>query len=377
MNNKEAMYDVIVVGAGPAGCRTAELVSKRGFKTALFEKQAEVGNPVQCTGLISHRLKSIITDLPKNVVLNKINHAKFFTPKTEFELESRRPFYVVDRSRLDKLLFFKARKAGVDTHTSTAFSDFELKRGPVIKKTESGEIIREDALVVHTLADKMRTKLLVGADGPISNVASKAGLMRPSNVLTGAQATVRGEFAENTVELFFDYRLTPDFFGWVVPLSEKEARIGVAARNNNVVASLRNLVHNRTNGGVHKSSVKPDVAGRINFGLMKRTSAERLMVVGDAAAQVKPFSGGGVVYSLIGAGHCANACTKSLSTNNFSADLLEREYDRKWKAQLAGPIKRGLMMRRFTSGSERKMNFTFNMASKFKFLLERFDVDLL
>jgi len=372
-----SIYDVVVVGAGPAGCRTAELVSKRGFKTALIEKRSEIGQPVQCAGLISHRLKSIIPDLPKNIILNKINHAKFFTPKTEFELESKRPFYVVDREQLDKLLFFKARKAGVETHKSTAFNDFELKRGPVIKKTESGEIMREDAMIVHTLTDKIQTKLLVGADGPISNVASKAGLMRPSNVLTGAQATVRGEFAENTVELFFDYNLTPDFFGWVVPLSAKEARIGVAARNNNIVASLKNLIHNRTNGGVHKSSIKPDVAGRINFGLMKRTSAERVMVVGDAAAQVKPFSGGGVVYGLIGAGHCANACIKSLSSNNFSADFLEREYDRKWKSQLGSPIKRGLMMRRFTSGSERKMNFVLEMASRFKFILQGFDADML
>ena len=86
------MYDVAVIGAGPAGSRTAELIARRGYKVALIEKDAEVGLPVQCTGLVSSRLKDIVPDLPDSVILNSVNRACFFATSAGFCLESKRPF---------------------------------------------------------------------------------------------------------------------------------------------------------------------------------------------------------------------------------------------------------------------------------------------
>ncbi len=364
------MYDVVVVGAGPAGCRIAELASKRGLTTALVDKKKDIGKPVQCTGLVSHRLKSIITNMPDNIVLNKVNRAKFFYPSGNFELESKKLFFVIDREKLDKFLFLRARQAGVDTSISTFFEDFESVKAANIRADKM--LDKEDSLILKTSEGKMQTRILVGADGPISTVASKASLIRPSNILTGVQVTVDGNFDPNSVELHFDSNITPDLFGWVVPLSEKRARIGVAAKKN-ALNGLNTMLKKK----LHEGYVKPDVAGRINFGLMKRTSAERIMLIGDAACQVKPFSGGGVIYGLLGAGYCANTCIKAVNKEDFSSRFFKQEYDNKWKSHLGGPIKRGMLFRRLLSGSNTKMNLLLGVAKYFKFILEGFDVDLL
>ena len=354
-----------VVGAGPAGSRTAELIARHGFKVALVEKNTDVGLPVRCTGLISSRLMDIVPDLPASAILNRIDSARFFATANSFELRSRRPFYVVDREKLDKFLYLRARKAGAAADTGMLFKDFELS-----SKDD------EDFLTLHTSKGKVQTRLLVGADGPVSTVAEKAGLERPANMMTGMQMTVPGDYDASTAELIFSEELTPDFFGWVVPLSETRARVGVAAKQN-ALAGLRTLVEKRTGGLVKAADVKPDVAGKINFGLMQRTSAERVMVVGDAACQVKPFSGGGVVYSLMGAGYAANAAVKALKSGDFSAAFLKEEYDDRWKDHLAKPIKRGLMYRRILLGSDRRMNLLFRLGGAGKSVIEGFDADLL
>lgn len=359
------VYDVAVIGAGPVGSRTAELIAKRGYKVALLEKNADVGLPVQCTGLVSSRLADIVSGMPDNVVLNRVNRARLFATSTGFELKSKRPFLVVDREKLDKFLFLRARQAGASAETGILFREFERSR--------AGE---DEFLTLLTSKGKVQARLLIGADGPLSTVAVRAGLERPANMLIGMQMTVQGEFDPDAVELIYSRELTPDFFGWVVPLNEKQARIGVAARHN-PLAGLKTLIEKRTGGAVKADDVKPDVAGKINFGLMERTSAERVMVVGDAACQVKPFSGGGVVYGLLGAGFCANAALKALKAGDFSAEFLRQEYDSAWKAHLAGPIKRGLLYRRILLGSDRRMNALFGIGKLGRPVIEGFDADLL
>ena len=365
-----------MIGAGPIGCRVSELVSRRGFKTILIDKKEDVGTPVQCTGLVSHRLKRIVTDLPDNVILNELNSAKFYYDSDEFEIKSKKPFYVIDREKFDKFMFLKARQSGVEIKLQTEFKDFEIRRNSSIGKTTEGLIIKEDSVFVNTDEGKLQTKLLVGADGPISTVASKANLMRPSNILTGVQTTVSGNFDVDSVELHFSSDISPDFFGWVVPINSKKARIGLASKKDSL-NRLKTFVNLRTDGNVNKSDVKPDVVGRINFGLMNRTSSERILTVGDAACQVKPFSGGGVIYGLIGAGYCSNACIRALTAGNFSHEYLQNEYDKKWKSHLKIPIKKGMIMRTLLSGSDEKMNLMLSMAKRFQFLVERLDVDIL
>jgi flavin-dependent dehydrogenase len=113
---------------------------------------------------------------------------------------------------------------------------------------------------------------------------------------------------------------------------------------------------------------------------MKRTTAERVLLVGDAACMIKPFSGGGIIYGLIASGNCADACIKALEKNEFSKKFLMKEYDKKWKKILEKPIKKGLRYRKiFDKLSDWQLDLFFNITNKLRLtkFLESFDMDLL
>ncbi len=347
-------YDVLVVGAGPAGCRTAELIGRQGYSVLVIEEHAEVGKPVQCAGLVSWRLLEQLPDLPKDMIINIVKKANFFSPSERITLKSKKPVYVIDRAGLDKYLCGKAKEVA-NVKLSTTFEGYEAKDGCV---------------VAHTTKGDFEAKLLVGADGVNSTVARQAKLKRPDNALAGLQTTVDGSFDPEAVELWFGSSVSPGFFAWVIPESSRRARIGLATRSR-----TSNYFENFLKKRVGKVK-KADVAGTMNFGLMQ-TTTERVLLVGDAACQIKPFSCGGIVYGLIGARYCANACVEALKQNRFDAEFLKDAYDKRWKAQLEGPIRRGLLYRRISQASDGTLDFLFKSGKRFAFLLEFMDMDFL
>lgn len=351
-------YDVIVVGAGPVGCRTAELIAKKGYEVLILEEHNKTGKPLQCAGLVSWRLKQLITNLPENIIINKVNYAKFFSPsKNYLELESKKPVYVIDRPALDNFLASKAKESGAQLKLSTRFLDFSYF---------------QDRIEVRTTKGNFRTKLLVGADGPNSTVAKKAELAQPENVLIGMQTNVKGYFDPYAVELWLGKKISEDFFGWVIPENENTARIGIASKKRTAY-HFRKFLKRRVN-----KIEKPSVVGTIKYGLMKDTVAQRVLVVGDAACQVKPFSGGGIVYGLIGSGFTALTCIKALKKETYDSNFLKETYDKQWKKKLGWPIRKGLLLNKVIHMMPDWLLDSFiNYANWFKFLLKKIDMDML
>ncbi|MEM5870284.1 MAG: NAD(P)/FAD-dependent oxidoreductase [Candidatus Aenigmatarchaeota archaeon] len=341
------MFDCVVVGAGPAGCRTAEIVAREGYEVLILEEHPRIGEPVQCTGLVSKRIGKI----PREIILNKVKKAKFFCGKEFFEVDSREPMFVLDRRKYDLWLARKAKKAGAVLQTSTRFLD-----------------LKQDKIL--TTKGKFQTKILVGADGPNSTVAKKVGIELPKNLLFGLQVEVQSNFDANTVELHFG--LIPNSFAWVVPEDEERARVGLLSFQN-PNKYLEKFLKKRF-GKIRIFNSTGDV---IRYGLIKNSVSEKVLLVGDAACQVKPFSLGGLIYNKISSEIAGKAVIKSLEENNFSLNFLRENYDKKWKEKLAWPIRKGIFLRWLFSKISRKGIFS----SIKKFGLEKFanflDVDLL
>lgn len=355
----DKLLDVIIVGASVAGCRTAEILSSHGHRVLVIEEHEKIGRPLKCSGLISWRLLELLPKLPKEIIINTVDGAKFFSPSGNFfMLKSKKPVYVVDREKLDNYLAKKAIKSGAKIKTSTKFESFKLTDEGVEIKTNRG---------------KFQSKILIGADGANSKVEQLAGIKQPTDLMTGIQTTIEGNFDPSSVELWFGSSVAPNFFAWIIPLNETEARIGLATKTNSRYY-FEKFLEKRL--GRKK---QPDVAGSIRFGIMD-TVSDRILLVGDAACMTKPISGGGVVYGLIGAECCANACIKSLKKNKFEYEFLKQEYDKKWKEKLEKSIKKGLFYRRILDRlSDKQLEFLFTYGKAFRLtrILESFDMDLL
>lgn len=313
--------DALIVGAGPAGCKTAELIAKGDYDVLVLEEHSEVGRPVQCTGLVSERIGKI----PEEIIVNRIKKARFYSGGEFFEVKSKNPVYVIDREKFDKHLSKKAEDAGVKFKFRTRFLNFNHGK-------------------VKTTDGNYETKLLIGADGPNSLVAKKVGIKLPDNVLFAVQVCMKSDFESDTVELWFGSDIAPGLFAWVVPENDNKARVGLIT-NKNPNVYLEKFLKKRFG----RAKTKSRFGDMIRYGLIKKSVADSVLLVGDAACQIKPFSAGGLVYGQIGATYAGGACIKSLEAEDFSEKILFKNYDKQWKKKLASPIKKGLLMKKIFS----------------------------
>lgn len=344
------MHDVIVVGAGPAGCRIAGIVAKHGYDVLVLEEHPRMGTPVQCTGLVSKK----IGKTPRNTILNKINKAKFCCGDEYFEIKSKESMLLLDREKYDVWIARNAKRFGAEFKLSTRFLDF--KNGTVLTNHE-----------------KINTKILVGADGPNSPVAKSVGIKLPDNLVFAVQATIESSFRPDTIELHFSSDIAPGSFAWVVPENKKTARVGLmTTKKSNKY--LDNFLKER----FPDSKILNKTGDVIRYGLIEESVADNVLLVGDAACQVKPFSGGGLVYNKIGAEIAGDAIVKSLETNDFSKEFLMKNYDKKWKEELTLPIIQGMLIKSIFSGIS-NMPIIFSIIRLFGIpkLADFLDVDFL
>jgi geranylgeranyl reductase family protein len=333
--------DALIVGAGPAGCKTAELVSKKGYEVLVVEEHPSIGKPTQCTGLVSKK----IGKLTKEVIVNKIKKARFFSGKEFFEIKSKHPVFVINREKFDKHIARSARVAGVKFKLSTRFTDFK----------------------------NYHSKIFVGADGPNSTVAKMAGIKLPNNLLFAAQVKAKYVFDSDIVELWFGSDIAPGLFAWVVPENEEIARVGLMS-DKNPNKYLEKFLKMR----FEKIQISDRIGDVIRFGLIDCSVSDKLLLVGDAACQVKPFSAGGLVYGQIGARYAAEACVKALEANDFSKHFLIENYDKKWKRELKDPMEKGFLFKKiFSKIGDKPSSFSLIKNLGISKLSNFFDMDFL
>ncbi len=308
-------YDVVVVGAGPAGAIAAKYAAINGAKTLLIEEHASIGSPVQCTGLISTKALRECELGEGNFVLSKIRGAFVYAPNGEEACIRGKDIkaYVIDRKIFDRALVELALDNGVDILMKTRFIGMDTGKISVISNGEKTEISGD---------------IIIGADGIQSCVGRAAGLPRCEKFLSGIQfeAPYIPKDPEY-VEIFTGNEIAPGFFGWAVPFSGM-ARIGLA-RNPGLSARyyLEKLLNHPIVASRYGGSRTEHVVGGIPLGPPRKTVSKNVMLAGDAAGQVKPTSGGGIymgaVCAKIAGEVAARACRKEGTLS---------EYETKWRS---------------------------------------------
>ncbi|SDF35904.1 geranylgeranyl reductase family [Methanolobus vulcani] len=342
-------YDVIVVGGGPIGSVAARYAAINGSKTLILEDHAFIGSPVGCTGLLSTRAVSECEIGPSDSsILNSVRGA-FIHPMQGDCLPvdgKKTKAYVVSRKIFDRKLAAKALEEDVDLWLNSRVTGIERSQNKQkVSVVRSGE------------KQVLKAKVVIGADGVRSQIAKWSGLGNVIEVLPGIQAEVPYQSDDtNFVELFLGSQV-PGFFGWTVPVNESISRVGMAVDPKYGMPAhrvLENLLTKNKHVASRYSAGKLDlVMGGIPLGPLEKTYSDGVIIVGDAAGQVKPTSGGGIYTGAVCAKIAGEIAAKAAEQENSSASFLS-EYDRQWRAKLGKELAMGMRIHRFAAGLKDK-----------------------
>jgi len=299
---------ITIIGGGPVGNYLAYLFSKGGKEVRVVEEHDCIGKPVQCTGIVTSEFEKII-NLEKKFVVNKVRRAKIYSSQKNFiELNLKKQNLILDRSKLDFHLHELAKEEGVRYILGKRFN------GNDRNKIKIGN-------------DYIETDYLIGADGPFSTVARNNDMLCGRKFVVGSQARVNVKCESDLVEFF----LGIGSFGWLVPESDEIARVGVISYTKpnvylNQLLDLRckncNII-DKQGGFVPLYNPKQ---------ILKK---DNILLVGDAATQVKPTTFGGLVPGLLAAETMVNdintydkAVRKKLHKDLYLGLMIRKVMDR-------------------------------------------------
>ncbi|MFB6068525.1 MAG: geranylgeranyl reductase family protein [Halobacterium sp.] len=318
------MYDFAVVGVGPAGARFARRAAERGYDVVAFESGG-LGKPLACSGHVSLDVWEFVPeDAREGLFQNDIRGARFHLGGAD---SPAYPFYkqtpvsnAIDRVRLDRVLADAARDAGADVreqHTVTGVTEHRDR----VELTVRGPDETFD----------VAAKMVAGSDGPRSRVRDALGLPDPGEFLHGALAfDPDPDHAD-----FVDVHLTvPEFFAWRIPRGDAGVEYGLAAAPGEDVPGMFDALVD--DYGV---SVEHRCSGLIPVGPPDTVTSHRGFLLGDAAGQTKPFTGGGIRYGMT----AADCAARELDPDRPGTLA---GYERAWRAELGRDIAVGHLVRR-------------------------------
>lgn len=321
-------HDVIVIGAGPAGLIAASEAARKVEDVLVTEEHERVGEPDHCAGLLSVTgLKTLGLAPPAAAVQNRVNGARIYSPSGNSFLvtRGRREAVVVDRRVFDQWLADTATGLGVKVLTRTRVTGV-CREANGITGVHMGETELE------------RSSVLIDAEGAGCQISKAAGLPAVERKCKHAalQYEVRNaDVDDDVVEMFYSRRIAPGFFAWIVPLGDRRARVGLAARDRPVArldAAIRH--HPVFKSRLSRAVVERRIGGVVLVGLpVRKTFCGGFMVVGDAAGMTKPTTGGGVIVGGSAARIAGRTAARAVSEADTSAGFL-REYEVSWQAVL-------------------------------------------
>jgi geranylgeranyl reductase family protein len=343
------LYDVIVVGGGPTGSYAACRLAEKGCRVVVLEQKRKVGEPVCCTGIIGEECVNLFA-IEDNVILRQVNAARLFSPSGNMLglWREETQACILDRAAFDVAMAGRAQKAGVDYILNSPVKDIAIERDKVsVEVSHQGGGLNFEARAV------------IIASGSGSRLCERLGLGSVGDFTVGAQAEVE-TVGVDEVEVYFGREIAPGFFAWLVPTSPPMARVGLMSRKNSGVYLGKLMASLLAQGKIASSEVELSY-GVVPLKPLGRTCGERLIVIGDAAGQVKPTSGGGIYYGLLCADIAANTLHQALEDDDLSARRLSR-YERGWKKKLGRELKTGYWARKlFERLSDRQIDRIFEI----------------
>jgi len=387
MNENE--FDVIVVGAGPAGSTCASFLAKNKVKVLLLDK-AVFPRDKTCGDGISGKSLRVLKELGLNKTVGNLEHGKingvtFSSPKgTVIDIpfpkdakeksgrDKSNEGYAIKRIFYDNFLFQNSKSFGAKTiegfTVNSLIKDGEKVLG--VKGTDSSGKEKE-----------FKSKIVVGADGAISVVSKSLGLNKIdfNHHITALRTYYSGvKDLKGTIEIHFIDSMIPGYF-WIFPVEEGIANVGAGIITKDLKKNKMNLQkamfdaiesHPLFKERFKNAKMLSPVKGwTLPLGSKrKKISGNGFLLVGDAASLIDPFSGEGIGNAMTSGKIASETILKALKENNFSENFLKEYEEILWK-EIGSELKTSYMLQRL--GKIRfLLNFLVDKAAKKKEIQE-------
>ena len=324
----KAEYDVIVVGAGPAGSMAARFAADKGIRVLMLEKDRDVGYPVRCGEAVSKAgIEEFLTPDSKWIA-SSIDKFSLVSPdNTEVILRFSDTGYILERRVFDYELAKLASLAGAEVLTRAYVTGLIMENGVVsgVKYQYRGE------------EKSVKAKIVIAADGVESRVGRWAGLKTHVDIRDMeccAQVTAANVSVDpNTCYFYFGQDVAPEGYLWVFPKGNSSAHIGLGVsgltgKSRSAISYLNSFMEKNYPDAPVLTSVAGGVPCSITLG---RISAPGIMLTGDAARQVNPLSGGGIISGMIGGSIAGRLAAESVLSNRPDHIMT---YDKAWNDRL-------------------------------------------
>jgi len=325
--------DVVVVGAGPAGLTAARAISRRGFNVAILERERRLGVK-PCGEAVSKKTIDAAAVAPsKDFIVQEITCASVYAPNErkisiEDELGAG---YIMNKTLFLQHLAEKAAEAGVTFYMNQAVVD--VTRG-------------DDMVNVKTKGGDWQTSLLLGADG-FSSVVSrklvfeKAGARTLIPCLQYVMVNCNLDDTHATA-FYMGNNVAPLGYVWVFPMGQKKANVGIGVQGSPAKPYLDQFIKEHPSLFSKAEIIGVEAAPVTISGVLERIVDDNVMLVGEAAGQVIPFTGGGIHSSIAAGTMAGETAVKALEEENLSRSRLRKyaeRYDEHWGKRIRDSLK--------------------------------------
>ena len=342
--------DVLVIGSGPAGSSAAKHAALGGAKVIVIDKKSEIGAPKRCAEGVS---KAGLADLgiEPNVrwVTKELDGVRLVSPNgtnvwlTSDEIELPEAGYILERKIFDKYMAMDAARAGAEIKIKTLAHGMRKEGDAYVVTCEHmGELF------------EIKANIIIAADGPESRVARWAGLRtatKATNMESGIQFEMVGvEMEKQDVIEFYFGSVAPGGYAWIFPKGDDIANVGLAVITNDTDKTpyehLKDFVANCP-ATQNAQAVEFNIGGDPVGGMPKKIYDDNILVCGDAAGQVNPLTGGGIISGMKGGMHAGIVAASAIADGDFSKDRL-KEYDKNIRDDIGHEIDKYLKVKDYT-----------------------------
>ncbi len=364
-------YDVLVIGAGPAGSIAARTAAEKGLDVLLIEKRQEIGDPVRCAEGVNKEYLKKHMEIDKRWICADLKASFIYAPdgtriEMAQEISGGEVGYVLERKVFDRALAEQAASAGAEVRVKTRATDLIIEDG----------FVRGARLMHLGKVYDVRAGIVIGADGVESKVGRWAGIdtsLKPIDIETCTQYLIAGaDIDQDHCEFYIGNEIAPGGYVWIFPKGEGKANVGIGILGSKT-GKFKPRPVDYLNSFLEKKFPNARIVEMVFGGVpvsgsIEKTSANGLMLIGDAARQSDPITGGGILNAMDAGKLAGEAAYIAISEGDVSLQKLEEVYEKPWRATIGHEIDMSLIVKNcFINLSDENLNSLAHSLKDVKF----------